>query len=149
MRFLVDTNVLAYAVNRDCEENRAAVAVLDDWLSGSVPWALTWSIVYEFLRLTTHPRVFRRPLAATDAVAFLTPLLESELVSLLIPTERHEGLLRTTIRELGRPIGNLFHDVHTAVLMREHGVSEIMTADNDFRQFRFLSVTNPIHGDGR
>jgi len=80
---LVDTNVLAYAVNRDCEENRAAVAVLDDWLSGSVPWALTWSIVYEFLRLTTHPRVFRRPLAATDAVAFLTPLLESELVSLL------------------------------------------------------------------
>jgi predicted nucleic acid-binding protein len=33
-----------------------------------------------------------------------------------------------------------------AVLMREHGVGEIMTADTDFRKFPFLTVTDPVHG---
>jgi toxin-antitoxin system PIN domain toxin len=145
VRFLVDTNILAYAVNRDCEEHRAARTSLEAWLSGSVPWVVTWSIVYEFLRLVTHPRVFRRPLTAAQALEFLDPILESDLVSVLGPTARHETVLRATVRELGRPAGNLFHDLHTAVLMQEHGVSEIMTADTDFRKFPFLTVTNPVH----
>ena len=34
---------------------------------------------------------------------------------------------------------------HTATLMREHGVTEIMTADVDFRKFTFLTVTDPVH----
>ena len=40
--------------------------------------------------------------------------------------------------------GNLFHDIHTAVLAREHGVPEIVTADTDFLQFSFVRVTNPV-----
>jgi predicted nucleic acid-binding protein len=50
----------------------------------------------------------------------------------------------TTLGELSQPAGNLFHDIQTAVLMREHGVREIVTADSDFLQFRFLKVTNPL-----
>ena len=145
MRFLVDTNILAYAVNRDCDEHRSARTSLETWLSGSIPWAVTWGILYEFLRLVTHPRVFRRPLTATHAFAFLDPIVGAEHVTVLGPTERHETLLRATVRELGRPTGNLFHDLHTAVLMREHGVSEIMTADTDFRKFPFLTAINPVH----
>ncbi len=145
MRFLVDTNMLEYAVNRDCQEHRAAMTALEGWLCGSVPWALTWSIVYEFLRLVTDPRVFRRPLNANQAFEFLAPILASDLVYVLSATQRHEAVLRATVHELGRPTGNLFHDLHTAVLMREHGVSEIMTADSDSRKFPFVTVTNPIH----
>jgi toxin-antitoxin system PIN domain toxin len=144
MRFLVDTNILAYAVNRDCEEHRVAVKALAAWLAGPAPWALTWNVVYEFLGVVTHPRVFQRPLSAGSALTFLGPILESELVTVLGPTPRHAAVLSATIREMGRPTGNLFHDVHTAVIMREHGVSEIMTADTDFRKFAFLTVTNPI-----
>src|SRR6266404_444984 len=68
VKFVVDTNVFAYAVNRDCSEHRAAMSSLQTWLSGAVPWCVTWSIVYEFLRLGTHPRVFRHPLSATQAL---------------------------------------------------------------------------------
>jgi predicted nucleic acid-binding protein len=53
--------------------------------------------------------------------------------------------MRSTVRETGRPAGNLFHDLHTAVIMRGHGVAEIMTADTDFRKFPFLTVTDPVH----
>lgn len=145
MSFLVDTNILAYAVNRDCEEHRAAAEAVGAWLSGVVPWALTWGVVYEFLLVVTHPRIFPRPLTADRALHFLDPILSSDLVSVLGPTSRHEDLMRSTIRETGRPAGNLFHDLHTVVIMREHGVSEIMTADTDFRKFPFLRVTDPVH----
>lgn len=148
MRFLVDTNILAYGVNRDCDEHDRAAAALETWLAGPVPWAVTWGVIYEFLRLATQPRIFRRPLSAGQALAFLDPLLRSDFVSVLGPTSRHEPLLRQTVREVGRPTGNLFHDLHTAVIMREHGVTEIMTADADFRKFPFLTVTDPVHGPG-
>jgi toxin-antitoxin system PIN domain toxin len=145
MTFLVDTNVLTYAVNRDCGEHGAAREALERWLSGPEPWATAWHLVYEFLRVSTHPRVFPRPLSAAQALAFLEPILASDLVTVLVATPRHEEVMRATMAEFGRPAGNIFHDLHTAVLMREHGVGEIMTADTDFRKFRFLKVTDPVH----
>jgi toxin-antitoxin system PIN domain toxin len=144
VRFLVDTNVLVYAANRDCAEHAAARAAVERWLSASTPWAITWGIAYEFLRLVTHPRIFRRPLRAAEALTFLDPVLASDVVTVLVPTDRHEAVLRDTVAEFGTPAGNIFHDLHTAVLMREHGVAEIMTADVDFRKFAFLTVTDPV-----
>ncbi len=40
--------------------------------------------------------------------------------------------------------GNLVHDAHTAVLMREHGVRRIYTRDADFRRFPFLEPIDPL-----
>ena len=148
MRFLVDTNLLVYAVNKDCIEHRPARTAIEHWLSGTVPWSLTWAVIYEYLRVVTHPRVFRQPLIAQQALSFVEPILASDLVSILIPTDRHEAVLREMVQEFGRPAGNIFHDLHTATLMREHGVTEIMTADVDFRKFTFLTVTDPVHRAG-
>jgi uncharacterized protein len=138
--------MLVYAVNRDCDEHSLARDALDGWLSGTAPWALTWGIVYGFLRVVTHPRVFKQPLTAVQALSFVEPILSSDLVAVLAPTDRHEAALHETIRGFGAPAGNIFHDLHTVVLMREHGVSEIMTADVDFRKFPGLTVTDPVHG---
>ena len=57
MRFLVDTNLLVYAVNKDCIEHRPARTAIEYWLSGTVPWSLTWAVIYEYLRVVIHPRV--------------------------------------------------------------------------------------------
>jgi uncharacterized protein len=148
MRFVVDTNILIYAANRDCQEHAQARQALGTWLAGPGPWAVTWGIVYEFLRVVTHARVFRKPLTAKQALAFLEPILGSDLVSVLTPGERHEVTLRSTIADYGAPAGNIFHDLNTVVLMREHGVTEIMTADMDFKKFSFLSVIDPVHARG-
>jgi hypothetical protein len=32
-----------------------------------MPWHLTWGVVYEFLRVATHPNVFRKPFSLADA----------------------------------------------------------------------------------
>lgn len=40
--------------------------------------------------------------------------------------------------------GNLTHDFHTAVLMREHGIARIYTRDADFHRFPWVQVVDPL-----
>ncbi|MEW5946379.1 MAG: TA system VapC family ribonuclease toxin [bacterium] len=144
MRLLVDSNILIYAVNKSCPEHRAARDAIHALLTGSSPWCLTWGVIYEYFRVSTHPRVFPDPLTADQAMDFISALLKSDRVVMLAPTDRHEEVLRLTLGEIPRPAGNIFHDIETAVILREHGVHEILTSDSDFLRFRFLKVTDPV-----
>lgn len=145
MRLLVDTNILLYAANRDCPEHATARSVLGRLYSEGTPWCLSWGILYEFMRVATHRAVFPSPLTAGQASGFLAPFLDSELVTVLAPTDRHRSVLSRILEKRPSASGNLFHDIHTAALMQEHGVEEILTSDTDFLQFDFLKVTDPVH----
>ena len=141
---LVDTNVLVYAANIDSQFHEPC----RDWLARQRlrpdAWYTTWPIVYEFLRVTTHPRVMRRPWSATAAWQFVSALLASPGFSTLVSTQRHAEVAEGVIAELPHMAGNIIHDAHTAILMREHGVSRICTRDADFSRFPFLEVTDPV-----
>lgn len=144
MRFLVDTNILVHAANSASPSHEKSRRFLEEHLRARTAWCTTSSIVYEFLRVATHGRVFPRPLKAKQALAFIDSLLGLDEVAVLIETDRHFSLLATIVADLGHPAGNLFHDIHTATLMREYGIREIVTADTDFLQFPFLTVLNPL-----
>jgi len=58
----------------------------------------------------------------------------------------HWHWLREVIAKTARPAGNLFFDIRTVALMREHGIKEIFSADTDFLQFEGIAVTNPLLG---
>lgn len=107
-------------------------------------WYVTWPIVYEFLRVTTHPRVMRRPWSATQAWGFVAALLASPGLGVLSPTPRHADVAEQVVREHPQLVGNLFHDAHTVVLMREHGIRRICTRDTDFHRFANLEVVDPL-----
>jgi uncharacterized protein len=112
--------------------------------SHSNAWYTSWSILYEFLRVTTHPRVMRRPWSASAAWEFVTALLPSPALSVLAATQRHAAVAAEVVRELPHLAGNLLHDAHTAILMHEHGIGRICTRDTDFTQFPFLEVIDPV-----
>src|SRR5260370_3658450 len=133
--FVVDTILLIYAANRRAEEHSTALAMLSRWRSGNEAWFATGSILYEFLRVATHPRVFERPLTFSKAWNFIEELFSAPSFGLLTESSRHAEILRELVREYPRISGNRFHDLHIASLMREHGITEIRTADTDFHQF--------------
>ena len=141
---VIDTNVLVYAADidspfhRPCREWLARQRVRPD------AWFTTWPILYEFLRVTTHPRVMRRPWRVTAAYEFVAALLASPGLSVLRATERHAQVAGQVLAELPHLSGNLLHDTHTAVLMREHGIRQICTRDTDFHRFPFLEVFDPL-----
>ena len=67
----VGTNVLVYAADADSQFH----APCRDWLERQRArpdaWYTTWGILYEFLRVTTHPRVMRRRWTALAAWDFV------------------------------------------------------------------------------
>ena len=139
-----DTNVLVYAANQDSEFHVPCRRWLDDARSEASPAFVTWNVCYEFLRVTTHRRVLPSPWSAREACRFVADLLGSPGFELLVATPRHAAVLAQTLSELPDLRGNVMHDVHTAVLMREHGITRVCTRDADFRRFPFLSVVDPL-----
>lgn len=139
-----DTNVLVYAANRDSEFHLPCRRRLEAARQDSSRAFLTWGICYEFLRVSTHPRVLQSPWKPDDAWRLIAELLTSPAFDLLVATPRHAAVLARTLEELPELCGNVMHDVHTAVLMREHGVSRICTRDLHFRHFPFLTVIDPL-----
>lgn len=142
--FVVDTNVLLYAANEDAPQHQPCVRRLTEWRARREPWFLTWGICYEFARVITHPRVFESPWSSREAWGFVESLLKTPGLSVLTETDRHSAVARAVIEETPTLKGSVFHDAHTAILMREHGLRRIVTNDADFHRFGFLEVIDPF-----
>ena len=142
--FVVDTNLLVYAANRDFAGQNRMLKLLHQWGSADEPWFATWSIVYEFLRVTTHRAVFSNPLSFSQSWSFIEALRQSPSFAILIETVHHPEIIAALAIANPHLSGNHLHDLHIAALMKEHGISEIRTADTDFHQFKFLRVINPL-----
>jgi toxin-antitoxin system PIN domain toxin len=142
--FVVDTNVLIYAANVDSPEHGRCRELLEGWRGGREPWYTTWAILYEFARVITHPRVLPQPWNAQAALEFVEVLRATPSHRILEDSERHASVAKALADAVPGLAGNLFHDFHTAVLMREHGIARVYTRDADFRRFGFLEVIDPL-----
>jgi len=141
---LVDTNVLIDAANIDSEFHAPCHAWLESQRAQAAAWYTTWPVLYEFLRVTTHPRVMRKPWSVKTAWQFVTALLASPGLDILVPTPTHAEIAGQVLADVPQLTGNLMHDAHTAILMREHGIRRICTRDMDFHRFKFLEVVDPV-----
>jgi toxin-antitoxin system PIN domain toxin len=142
--FVVDTNVLLNAVNAQSPFHAVCRGRLEEWREQASAWFLTWPIIYEFLRVSTHRSVLQKPFSLPQAWRFATALLAAPGLGVLIPTSRHADVAEEVFAELPDLHANLLHDAATAILMREHGIRRIMTRDTDFHRFPFLEVVDPI-----
>lgn len=140
---LVDTNVFVHAANALSPAHADCAAFLLKRRNRPEAWYSTWSIFYEFFRVTTHANVMKPPWTAKRAFDFVSAILASPGFSVLAPTPRHADVAAEVFKESPQLAGNVFHDAHTAVLMREHGIKTIVTRDIDFHRFRFLEVIDP------
>lgn len=139
----LDTNLLLYARREELPGHARAKRLLRQLSQGDEPWAIPWPCIYEFLRVVTHPRVFRPPTDLDTALEDLESLFDSPSLVLLGEGPAHPTHLRR-VMQTGRPTANLVHDAHIAALAFEHGVSEFWTVDRDFARFRGLRVRNPL-----
>src|SRR5512139_3018265 len=66
---LIDANLLLFAVHRKSAFHEGARDWLTEQLNGPRRVGLPWQSLAAFLRITTHPRAFVRPLDPVDAWA--------------------------------------------------------------------------------
>ncbi len=142
----IDSSVLAWAANRHAPEHARAARAAEQLADGDLPWGLPWPAVDEFLRLVTHPHAVARALEPAEAWAFVARLLGSHSVRALGPTEAHAAAVAEVLATLP-PGAGLPPGFETAVLLREHGVRDLLSADRGMRRFPFLAVRDPVHGE--
>jgi toxin-antitoxin system PIN domain toxin len=135
----LDTNILVYAHRAEMAQHAAARAALAALAEGDEPFGVPVTVATEFLRVVTHPRVFRPPTDMPTARAALDAVLDSPSARLLAPGPRHRALLAEAIEE-GDATGNLVLDAAIVATCREHAVRTILTNDLDFRRFPSIEV---------
>jgi hypothetical protein len=138
---LVDLNVLLYAVNKDAAHHRAALAWWEQALRGEEPVALAWHVLLGFLRLSSNPDVFPRPLDQQTALGKIDAWLSHPNTRLLREKDDHWEVLRLLIEESGTA-GNLTADAHLAALAISHG-AVLVSFDSDFGRFEGLRWSRP------
>jgi toxin-antitoxin system PIN domain toxin len=139
----VDTNILIYSVRDESPYYRQALTLMTSFAENRDPWAIPWPCVYEFLRVVTHPKLYRPPHTTEDALERIERLRESPSLIMLGDGPGHLRHMTKTFRE-SAATGNLVYDGHIAALCLEHGVSEFYTMDRDFSRFPGLRVVYPF-----
>jgi uncharacterized protein len=115
-------------------------------LSGTELVRFAWLTLWAFLRISTNPRVFERPLTAPEAEAAVTAWLARPITGILEPGDRHWELLGGLLRQ-GQAVGPLVMDAALAALAVEHGAI-LHTTDRDFARFPGLRWINPLATTG-
>jgi toxin-antitoxin system PIN domain toxin len=130
---LVDANVLLYAINERSAHHEAARRWLDEALGGTEAVGFAWLVVLAFVRLSTHPAVFPRPLATEESMALVEDWLAQPGATIVDPTSGHIAIVGRLLAGSGTA-GNLVNDAHLGALALEHS-AEIISFDADFSRF--------------
>jgi hypothetical protein len=139
--FLVDANVLIYAVNVSAERHESAHGWLESALNGEEQVGFAWIALLAFMRLTTNPAVFARPLDVAAATRIIRAWLSQPRAIVLDATARHVDVLAGLLAETGSA-GNLVNDAHLAALAVEHD-AVLVSFDTDFARFQGLRWQMP------
>jgi len=99
------------------------------------------SVMLAFLRLSTHPSVFPRPLGLSQSADALETWLSAPMVMAIEPTRRHLPLVRGLLAAAGSA-GNLVNDAHLAALALEHDAA-VVSFDRDFARFEGVKLVRP------
>lgn len=143
MAVAIDANLLLHAANRDSPDHVAAETALRSLIEDDSVKYLFWPVILAFVRIATHPGVFRQPLSYDNAVANVEQLLRNPTVRSPGESSSFWSSMRSATDKVN-PRGNLWTDAHIVALMKEHGVTSILTNDRDFRKFDGIRVIDPF-----
>jgi toxin-antitoxin system PIN domain toxin len=136
-----DINILVHAYNLDAREHQSARKWWEGVLRSTGPVGLPWATMFGFIRVSTLPRLMKRPLFPGEATEKVRSWLSAPNVQIVVPGDAHAELVFGMLDGLGSG-GNLTTDAHLAALAMEYN-AEIATTDADFARFRGLRWFNP------
>ena len=137
----VDVNVLVDAHRVESTRHELVGGWLDEARRGREPLALARSVSSGFLRIVTHPRIFRDPTPLDVAIAFVRALEASPSVVPIEPGDRQWEIFLDLCLAVGAK-GNVVPDAFLAALAIEQGAT-FVTSDRGFLGVPGLRVEAP------
>jgi hypothetical protein len=139
---LIDVNVLVYAHRRDCLNHIAYRHWLENCISSDQAYGMSDLVLSAFLRIVTHPRIFKVPTRLEDALRFASEVRAPANCVVVSPGTRHWEIFTRLCAAAGVK-GNLVPDAYLAALAIESG-SEWITTDRDYSRFPGLRWRHPL-----
>lgn len=138
----IDTNLLLYAQNQDCQEHEAAVAFLSDCARRD-DVAICELVLVELYQLLRNQAVLDRPLGAADAAEVCKGFRSNPRWALIENAPVMDKVWAVASRP--RVARRRLFDARLAFTLRHHGVRELATRNvKDFDGFGFERVWDPI-----
>ncbi|MGC9452482.1 MAG: type II toxin-antitoxin system VapC family toxin [Oceanipulchritudo sp.] len=138
---LVDVNILVTAHREDADLHKD----IRSWLEGALRTppgiAVSDLVLSGFVRIVTHPKIFRKPTPLRDALDFVADFRSRSTVTVVHPGTRHwEVFLDLCGKADAR--GNHVPDAFHAALAIEYGL-EWITLDRGFGRYPGLRWSSP------
>jgi uncharacterized protein len=144
--YLVDVNVLVYAVHAGLPQHAASRVWLDRNLGGrpqSV--ALPWPVLLGYLRVVTNPKIYPSPLPVAQAWQQAQRWMDAPAAWIPAPGPRHRWFLAELI-DATHPAGSRISDLHLAALAMENGLT-VVSVDTRFGRMPGVRHLNPMRAD--
>lgn len=138
---LLDANILLTAIDQGNPERDRVAHWLTEALEGPRRVGIPWQTIGAFVRIATHPRIFRDPLSHAQALDFIEHCLAAP-VAWVPPTNERTVTLFDQLCRSHHVSGNLVTDAQLAAIALEHGVS-VVTLDTDFARFTEIATIRP------
>lgn len=140
----LDTNILIYAVNADCQEHERAIAIYQSMLDSPEEWILSDQVLFEFYRALRNSRILEHPLGHHEALDQITILREkSGIQHCAYETDFWPDLFRDHSNK--NPKSSHIFDRVLAVTLRKNGVTCFYTRNTkDFLGAGFEHLVNPL-----
>jgi toxin-antitoxin system PIN domain toxin len=138
----IDTNILLYALNRDCPEHASARGFLEA-CAARADVAIAELVLVELYVLLRNPAIVRQPLEAPAAAGLCQVFRRHPRWALLDSAEVMDRVWQAAARP-GVARRHVF-DARLAHTLLDHGVTELATRNTrDFEAFGFARVFDPI-----
>lgn len=143
MSATLDANLLLYASDEASPFHERAHQLLAELAAGPAILYVLWPTVMAYLRLSTHPSIFARPLSPEEASANIERLLRLPQVQSPGEQEGFWDVYRGVAADVDAR-GNLVPDAHLVSLMIQNGVRTVWTHDRDYRKFTGIEARDPF-----
>jgi toxin-antitoxin system PIN domain toxin len=139
---LIDVNVLVYAHREDAPDHAAYHRWLTGVINSGKPFGVVDLALSGFLRITTHPKLFKPPSSLDSALDFVAALRGQPNCTVVTPGPRHWPIFVELCRATGAQ-GNFIPDAFFAAAAIEAGW-EWITTDGGFSRFPGLRWRHPL-----
>jgi len=138
----VDVNVLVNAHRPEAPDHTSVRAWLDRARRGPEPLVVLDVVASGFLRVVTHPKIFKEPTPLATAIEFLRAIRASPAFRRIEPGDLHWEIFTNLCVEL-RAVGNAVPDLYLAAAAIEQG-STFVSTDRRFAGIPNLRWERPV-----
>lgn len=139
---LPDADLLLYSCDESNPSHAKAAAWFERIMNSTQPVILLPPVIFAFVRISTHPRIFTEPLSVSEASTHDRSWLSRRQVRLhdMLPDDVETALGQL---ESAGTAGNLTSDAHIAAVALRLD-AEVHTADLDFGRYAGVRFSNPL-----